>query len=149
MEDRDPELPVAVLKPRHLGGRLAGLRGALRRWLRGRVARLGKRELAFILTGVVFGGMLLTMGYVADQAGHAADGIDQAVYCSHRDDLDALGLPAAHPAASGPQLEAFAHPLVDAAHDPWATPRPADADADADAAPNLGRVLVYIDAITP
>jgi|RhiMetdeSRZDD1v2_1073273.scaffolds.fasta_scaffold396109_2 hypothetical protein len=77
MEERDHEIPVATLRPRRLSGRLSSLRGAIGRWFveRGRGAIRG-RHAPLLLTGVVFSGMMLAMGYVAERANRAADAID-------------------------------------------------------------------------
>jgi hypothetical protein len=91
MEERDPELPVATLRPRHLLGRIAYLRGALRRWLASRLrGAVRGRHAPFLLTGVAFSVMLLTMGYIADHAHRAGQAIDQV----HREQLEAAELDA-------------------------------------------------------
>lgn len=78
MEERDPELPVATLRPRHLAARLAALRGAVGRWCKGRLRLAFEgRHAPLLLTAIVFSGMMLAMGYVADRANHAAAAIDK------------------------------------------------------------------------
>ena len=78
MDTRDPELPVATLRPRRIAGRLTSLRGALGRWCRDKISNgLQGRHAPFVLTGIVFSGMMLAMGYVADRANRAADAIDE------------------------------------------------------------------------
>lgn len=77
MEERDHEIPVATLRPRRLGARLSSVRGALGRWIVERLrGALRGRHAPLLLTGVVFSGMMLAMGYVADRANRAADAID-------------------------------------------------------------------------
>jgi hypothetical protein len=78
MEDRDIELPVATMRPRHLLGRLAYLRGALRRWIVDKLrAGFRGRHAPFVLTGIAFSAMMLTMGYVANHAHRAGVAIDE------------------------------------------------------------------------
>lgn len=78
MEERDPELPVATLRPRHLGARIASTRGAIARWCRDRLRlAFAGRHAPLLLTAIVFSGMMLAMGYVADRAQRAAEAIDQ------------------------------------------------------------------------
>jgi hypothetical protein len=116
MEERDPELPVATLRPRRAIGWIAAWRGALARWLRSRLTLgLQGRHAPLVLTGVVFSGMMLAMGYVADRANHAAEAIDEM----HR-----AQRAYAH-GWSGYDLE-VAEPAPVVADDPWpaATPRP-------------------------
>jgi len=85
MEERDHEIPVATLRPRRLSGRLVSLRGALGRWFAGRARNaLRGRHAPLLLTGVVFSGMMLAMGYVAERANRAADAID-TMHRSQRD----------------------------------------------------------------
>ena len=77
MDTRDPELPVATLRPRLLGARLSSVRGAFGRWIVERLrGALRGRHAPLLLTGVVFSGMMLAMGYVAERANRAADAID-------------------------------------------------------------------------
>jgi hypothetical protein len=79
MDTRDPQLPVATLRPRRIAGRMTSLRGALGRWFKTKVvAGLHGRHAPFVLTAIVFSGMMLAMGYVADRANRAADAIDEA-----------------------------------------------------------------------
>jgi hypothetical protein len=76
MDDRDLELPVATLQPRLIVGRLTALRGAAGRWIGGRLRALRGRHAPLLLTSVVFSAMMLAMGYVADRAQRAGEGID-------------------------------------------------------------------------
>ncbi len=81
MEEREPELPVATMRPRRVLGRLVALRGAFARWLRDRRRSIDGRSAPLILTAVVFCGMMLMMSHVADRAQRAGAAIDQM----HRD----------------------------------------------------------------
>ena len=120
MEDRDPELPVATLRPGRVGGRLTSWRGELARWVRSRITLgLSGRHAPFVLTGIVFSAMMLAMGYVADRANRAADAIDEV----HRLQKARMAYESAQ-AWSAYDLE-VAEPPAPAIDDPWpsATPR--------------------------
>ena len=119
MEERDPELPVATLRPGRVDGRLTAWRGALARWVRTRIALgLGGRHAPFVLTGIVFSGMMLAMGYVADRANRAADAIDEV----HRLQKARMAYESAQ-AWSAYDLE-VAEPAAPAVDDPWPSASP-------------------------
>ena len=116
MEEREPELPVATLRPGRVDGRLTSWRGALGRWLRTRITSLEGRHAPFLLTGIVFSAMMLAMGYVADRANRAADAIDEV----HRLQKARMAYESAQ-AWSAYDLEVAepAAPLPIASDDPW------------------------------
>jgi hypothetical protein len=85
------ELPVAIARPRHFLGRLAAARGAAGRWIRSRLRVFVEGRYApLVLTGIFFSGMMLAMGYVADHAQRAADGIDEAHRAAARERQEEL-----------------------------------------------------------
>lgn len=94
MEERDPELPVATMRPVGILGRLAALRGAIARWLRAKRRALDGRSLPLILTSLVFCTMMLAMSHVADRAQRAGAAIDEVhrEERSWRHDLQHRGL---------------------------------------------------------
>lgn len=109
MEERDLELPVATLRPGRIAGRGAALRGDLGRWVRTRFRNaFTGRHAPLVLTGIFFSGMMLAMGYVADRAQHAAEGIDR-VHSETRRRAQAI------------DVEVVRDPVADEARlpDPW------------------------------
>jgi len=121
MEERDPHLPVATLRPRRIDGRVLAWRGALGRWLHDKVrGGLLGRHAPFILTGIVFSGMMLAMGYVADRANRAADAIDEM----HRMQRAKMAYDRAQEWARYDLEVATQVPVEQAPADPWPVAKP-------------------------